>query len=271
MGESPDKSVGDGEKAKSDAIKASASESTGSGLPVVWSPKLDAAEESHGIEAADGIPEFDAGEDMPPPDEEAVNEAASESSIAAPGPQSRFALLAATIALVAALGSFVGSLTASGVGRFLPTDVKAKSVKTANATEASDVLQAMRTQLAEFSVLKANIDGANRNANTQFAKIADRLDRLDKRATAAVSAPETTGSISAVPAPAPEPKPTVIEGWIVQDVENGRALVATRYGGVFEVGAGSFLPGLGRVEGIRREDGRWVVLTARGVITSMHQ
>ena len=56
--------------------------------------------------------------------------------------------------------------------------------------------------------------------------------------------------------------------WIVQDVQNGRAMVASRYGGVFEVGAGSVLPGLGRVEAVKRQDGKWIVVTARGMITS---
>jgi hypothetical protein len=51
-------------------------------------------------------------------------------------------------------------------------------------------------------------------------------------------------------------------------VQDGRALVESRYGGVFDVGAGSILPGLGRVDTIKRQDGHWVVLTARGTIMS---
>ena len=54
----------------------------------------------------------------------------------------------------------------------------------------------------------------------------------------------------------------------MQDVRNGRAMVESRYGGVFVVGSGSFLPGLGRVEAVKRQDGEWVVVTARGLITS---
>ena len=75
--------------------------------------------------------------------------------------------------------------------------------------------QALKTQLAELAALKTSLDGANRTANTQFTKISDRLDaleraqtdpsgklahladavdRLEKRIGAA---PETTGSIPA--------------------------------------------------------------------------
>jgi hypothetical protein len=59
-----------------------------------------------------------------------------------------------------------------------------------------------------------------------------------------------------------------LSSWIVDDVSNGRAMVESRYGGFFVVGAGSVLPGLGRVEQIERQDGRWVVVTASGLITS---
>jgi hypothetical protein len=44
--------------------------------------------------------------------------------------------------------------------------------------------------------------------------------------------------------------------------------VLSRFGGVFDVSSGSVLPGLGRVETVKREDGQWVVVTARGTITS---
>jgi hypothetical protein len=124
-------------------------------------------------------------------------------------------------------------------------------------------------------VIKSGLDSAGRTTTSQFAKIADRLDRLDQR-TAMAS--ETTGSIAS-PASAPAaatpvapdvPKLTdrILQDWVVQDVQNGRALVESRYGGVFDVGAGSMLPGVGRVDTIKRQDGQWLVLTERGTITS---
>jgi hypothetical protein len=296
MGESPDKNLGDGKKAESEtesqAIQAAASESTGAGgekpegrsidnnLPVVWSPKLGARD---GM--SDESPESDAHEG-PSSDDEAVNEAPNQTAAAAPrAHSSRFALLAASVAVVAALGSFVGSLSASGFVHFWPA-----AAARSNATEASaaSALAAIKAELAELSTLKANLDGATRSANGQFAKIADRLDhveraqtdpatkiahiadtvdRLDKRSAAA---PETTGTIAAGQAPATEPKlpDRILADWIVRGVRGGRALVFNRYGGVFDVASGNILPGLGRVETIKREDGQWIVVTARGVITS---
>ena len=60
--------------------------------------------------------------------------------------------------------------------------------------------------------------------------------------------------------------PTV-EGWVLRDVAYGGALIEGRRG-VYEVYAGDPVPGLGRVDAIRRQDGRWVVVTSRGLIVA---
>ena len=255
-------------------------------LPVVWSPKLDAGA---GIE--DEF--FDADPAPPPPDDEAVyGEAAKEEPSAAAAPSAqprswRFAMLAATIAVTAAVGSFVGSLTGAGVGRLVP-----EAAPIANTADAGSILRAVKSELAELSAMKSNLDGSIRNANTQFVAIAERLDRVERAATNPAAqlahiadavdrlnkinaAPETTGSIAPMTTapkttPPAEPKivERIVEDWVVQDVRGDRALVEGRNGSLFEVGAGSILPGVGRVEAVKRQDGQWVVVTARGVITS---
>ena len=60
--------------------------------------------------------------------------------------------------------------------------------------------------------------------------------------------------------------PTV-EGWVLRDVADGAALIEGRRG-MFEVYAGDPVPGLGRVDAIRRQDGRWVVVTSKGLIVA---
>ena len=93
---------------------------------------------------------------------------------------------------------------------------------------------------------------------------------LTRRTTLAYSKVTSQGSITPVTTPATEPKivDRIVEDWVVQDVHGDRALVEGRNGSLFEVGAGSILPGVGRVEAVKRQDGQWVVVTARGVITS---
>ena len=262
-------------------LQAAAGGSTEHKLPVVWSPKLDAG---GGIE--DEF--FDAEPAPPPPDDEAAyGEAAKEepSAPAAPAAQPRswrFALLAATIAVAAAVGSFVGSLTGAGVGRLVPD-----AAPSANTADANSILRALKSQVAELTAMKSNLDGSIRNANTQFVAIAERLDRVERAATNPAAqlahiadavdrlnkvnaTPETTGSVAPMTTPPAEPKivDRIVEDWVVQDVHGDRALVEGRNGSLFEVGAGSILPGVGRVEAVKRQDGQWVVVTARGVITS---
>ena len=104
-------------------------------------------------------------------------------------------------------------------------------------------------------------------SNVVCKAIADRLERIDQHFAAA----DTTGSIASSTAPEqtqPKIADRILQDWAVREVQNGRALIESRYGGVFDVGAGSVLPGLGRVDSIKRQDGQWLVVTARGTITS---
>jgi hypothetical protein len=282
--------AGDGAAASAGADKSAPAPGE---LPTVESPNIDGDEDTEqpDAETANEISRIDA-EPLALAEILAERVRPNEPAFAAaPAPQPRsfrFVLLAAAIAFAAGAGSFVGAMTASGIGHRAAAENAMP--KTA---DARDMLQAMKAELAQLAAVKANLDNATRSANSQYAKIAERLDslehaeadpaaklariaeavdRLDKRPAAA---PEITGSIasnppSAAPAPTPAPKLTgpILDGWIVQDVRNGRAMVESRYGGIFLVGSGSTLPGLGRVEAVKRQDGQWVVITASGVITS---
>jgi hypothetical protein len=169
--------------------------------------------------------------------------------------------------------------------------VKASVDSAAKSTSGQFAKLAERTDKAvekavEKSIEKA-VDKAAEKAQAEplakLGKIAESLDRLEKRplqaaavpagapATASVAAaPETTGSVPAAPADASRPaRPPVVEGWVVRDIFDGRALVESRNGAMLEVGPGSSIPGIGRVEAVRRQEGRWVVITPKGLITSL--
>jgi outer membrane biosynthesis protein TonB len=90
---------------------------------------------------------------------------------------------------------------------------------------------------------------------------------------APVAEKEVTASIAA-PAPEPAEAPKVetgklptVEGWVLRDIDRGAALIQGRRG-MYIVYAGDPLPGLGRVDAIRRQDGRWVVVTSKGLIVA---
>ncbi len=195
----------------------------------------------------------------------------------------RFAQLAAAMVLASGLGAFAGALGATG---FFHAASPAPTV-TAAATPA-DAKEVVARLSAELATLKAGIDNTARNANAQFAKLTERFDRaekaqaepaaklsrigetlerLEKRPPASIpvaagASPETTGSIALQ-----SPKLPVVEGWILRDIYDGLALVEGRRG-MIEVGPGSNIPGIGRVETIRKQDGRWVVVTPKGIIVS---
>lgn len=199
----------------------------------------------------------------------------------------RFALLAASVAVAAALGGLAGSLGTYGLA----------SPKTDTA-EPTRNLQAALTQVTkDVAALKTSIDAANRAATSQMAKITDRFDRseraqtepaakiaaltetvtrLEKRISAnAEASRDITGSVpdraaaAAAAAAKDQSKPVIVEGWVLRDIYGGRALVESRRGGLYEVAAGGTLPGIGKVETITQQNGRWVVVTPKGLIVSM--
>ena len=200
----------------------------------------------------------------------------------------RHAMMAASLASAAALGSFVGSLSAGGVSQFWA------SVAPGSSSAAALDAQAPNAELSALSALKTYVEAAA-NANNQFARLADRLDRIERAqaepnaklariaeavdrlqkerksvlaaaAASTAAASETTGTVPNSPSASAEGK--ILPNWILHGVRGRHALVENSHGDPFEITGDSSLPGLGRVEGIKRQDGQWVVVTARGLITS---
>ena len=143
---------------------------------------------------------------------------------------------------------------------------------------------------ADLATLKTSVEATNRKVTerlervdrvqalpaAQLKQFLEAVERLERRAQ---SAPDVTGSTkaqqaSATPAVAPPPvqaeapRPAVLDGWVVRHVSRGVAVIQGRRGGIIEVETGDIVPGVGRIESIRRQDGRWVVVTSKGMITS---
>ncbi|AJA60749.1 MULTISPECIES: hypothetical protein [Bradyrhizobium] len=219
------------------------------------------------------------------------------------GDKRRLSAMAAVVAIAASVGAISGALATAGMMHFAaPAPAPAQVVDT-SALESS-----VARIDADVVALKANVEHTSKTGLSQFNRANDRLDKLEKaqaepmakiaklsetvdklRATppaapaqaTAAAAKETTGSIAptqvataaAAPVPAPAaPKTEVgrlptIDGWVLRDVANGGALIEGR-GGLYEVYAGDPIPGIGRVDAIRRQDGRWVVVTSKGLIVA---
>ncbi len=206
----------------------------------------------------------------------------------------RLAALAAVVALAAVAGALGGAVTTAGFGHYLGDGA---------TTAGNSALEATVARIdADIAALKASVEHAAKASTAQFSKTSDRLDKAEKAqaepaaklarlseavdklrvapvapvaaAAAPAAAKEVTGSISppatATPAAAPKLEmarlPT-LDGWVLRNVSNGAALIEGRRG-MFEVYAGDPIPGLGRVDAIRRQDGRWVVVTGKGLIVA---
>lgn len=140
------------------------------------------------------------------------------------------------------------------------------------------------------------IEKAQAEPNAKLVKLTEAVDKL-RAMPPAVAAPvqaaavtpaaakEVTGSVTTPAGAAPLPvqvaaasaapaksdiKPEVgrlpsVDGWKLADVGYGGALIENRRG-TYEVYAGDFIPGLGRIDAIRKQDGHWVVVTSKGLI-----
>ena len=219
---------------------------------------------------------------------------------AAPGkPGRRMSALVAVVALAAITGAVGGALATGSLADMFGRNTGDVAAQTRSLNET---VARMDTEIA---ALKLSIDKTGKLAAAQIAKTNDRLEKTGDRVekvekaqseplakiaklaesveklrvapapvVAAVTPKETprevTGSISKPVLAAPKSMvarlPTV-DGWVLHEVNDGAATIEGR-SGLFEVLAGDPVPGVGRVEAVRRQDGRWVVVTNRGLIVS---
>jgi hypothetical protein len=183
----------------------------------------------------------------------------------------RRAALAATVLIAAGFGAAAGAIATRTSA---PTPAKPDTA----LIEENHALQRSVAKLnKDLTTLKANVESAARESKTQIAKATASLsDRLDKAmdVTGSIGKPATTPATTATavsspvvdPAPLPQPRPSIVQGWTVREARNGRIWVEHR-GELFAVAPGVPLPGLGRVETIRRDGDSLVVVTTKGLIT----
>ena len=184
----------------------------------------------------------------------------------------RHALLATSVAIAAAFGAVVGAANTGGFSKPATVDI---------AVEENKATQQSVARLAkEITSLKASFDAASKSAHSQIAKISERLDREGVGVTGSVAPPQSVPPAPQVFAPVSTPRPApaaesallprrpIVADWSIRDARDGYVYVQG-HGDVYQVVPGAPLPGLGPVEQIKRQDGRWLVVTPKGVIVSM--
>jgi hypothetical protein len=177
----------------------------------------------------------------------------------------------ATVSLLHDSGPSPVSLAASHDSRALRDSVA--QLNNELAALKAGITNAQRTTATQFTRLNERLDRtekAQAEPAAKLAKIQESLDRLDHRpqqAAAATLAPGPSADVTGSIAAKEESRPPLAEGWHMRDFRAGRALVQSRNGTLFEVGLGSNLPGLGRVEQIKREKDQVVVIAQNGTIS----
>lgn len=299
-------------KAESPAIEAIAPEAPKAEIKaeaLETAPKLEAAKtETLKLETETAAAKSEAITLAPEPQiEPIVIQFKKPEPVAAAAPRStRFALLAASVAIAASFGAIGGSIGAARLG-LLPTPEPVAAVAPVAKEQVAEEVRALKESVAQlrattralsdgFTTLRASVT----TATTQNGKVAETLERIEKAQAAAAKValsapapsapatvpahmvsttqalpvpptPEVTGTIAPKGAPmvlgAPPStlKPPTVQGFVLRRVYDGAALIEGR-DGMIEVEPGVVAPGLGRIEAIKREDGRWVVVTARGIV-----
>ncbi len=180
----------------------------------------------------------------------------------------RYALLAASVAIAAVVGAVTGAATTGGFSKAPPVDVAA-------IEENKAMQQSVARLTKEITSLKATLDAANRSASSQIAKISERLSRETTNVTGSVPPQTQAAPTGPLPAARPEtaatamqPRLSIVPDWTIHDTRDGFVYVQG-HGDIYQVVPGAPLPGLGPVEQIKRQDGRWLVVTPKGIIVSM--
>ena len=283
---------------KVDAVKMEAPkvEAPKAEAPKIEAPKIDAVKPE--------APRFPGNVTIMSPGERVGADAKAAPAEGSAGKR-RFGAMAAVVALATVAGALGGALATAGIGKLMAGD---SSQASAQVSAKDSALEASVARIdAEIVALKAGLEHNSKATTGQLNKASDRLDKVEKAqaepaaklaklsetvdklraaqasattvATAPAPAKDVTGTIpqqaaaaAVPPAPAAPPKPEVtrlptVEGWVLRDVANGSALIESRRG-MYEVYAGDPIPGLGRVDAIRKQDGRWVVVTSKGLIVA---
>ncbi|HEY0219912.1 MAG TPA: hypothetical protein VGC26_09145 [Afipia sp.] len=194
-------------------------------------------------------------------DEKAFEEALREPALPAPDRARRALPLAAMIAIATAVGAISGAAATFGVTYFAANDRAAAT--------AADAIAKFNADLAS---VKANVETTTKSNSNKLAKLNETVDKLKSSEVTGSIAPPLPASVPSAPPSVAAPatqfgRLPIVDGWVLREVADGGALIEGQQG-VYEVFAGDPLPGVGRIEAIRRQDGRWIVVTTRGLIVA---
>lgn len=194
-----------------------------------------------------------------------------------------------SLAVIVGISTF---LSAGGLAYLLLRPTVAAKTSDAELRNIRETVAQLRRNIAELSndaaANRIALTAANKATSDRFARFAQNLDRVERdrampstrteraaeenaqvaRQTPADPSPEITGSIQRPPR-STRTQREVITGWHVRRAYDSVAILEGQ-SGVIEVALGQDVPELGRIQEIKYENGRWRVLTSKGVINPVH-
>ena len=151
---------------------------------------------------------------------------------------------------------------------------KAQTEPGSRLAKLSEIVDKLRAAQAAVPVAApaAAKEAKEKEAKETTGSITQSLNQGASNQAASNQAASNQAAASSPPPAASAPKTEIarlpkVEGWVLRDVNRGGALIEGRQG-LYEVYAGDPVPGLGRVDAIRKQDGRWVVVTSKGLVVA---
>jgi hypothetical protein len=199
----------------------------------------------------------------------------------APATTGQKVLRGASVAVAIAIGATGGTFSAIGFLEYTQLTQLTEAAPMPTLVDETRAVWSAVTQLQnDIAVLKFNTESTPRTGSSnsgsnnsgasstsapgQMSNLNERFDRIERRIDA-LATKDTTGTVPAAP-PQKIGAHGPLAGWSVRDVYRNAALIQGTKLGMMEVSPGDNVPGLGRIHSIRQQDGRWVVVTSRGII-----
>jgi hypothetical protein len=187
----------------------------------------------------------------------------------------------ATVAVAIAIGATGGTFSAIGFLEYTQLTQVTEAAPMPTLVDETRAVWSAVTQLQnDIAVLKFNTESTPRTGSSnsgsnntsassssapgQMSHLNERFDRIERRIDG-LATKDTTGTVPAAPTQKIGTR-APLAGWSVRDVYRNAALIQGTKLGMMEVSPGDDIPGLGRIHSIRQQDGRWVVVTSRGII-----
>ena len=142
------------------------------------------------------------------------------------------------------------------------------------ATVPFESLEQFKTMAQDLTVVRQKLEqltGAQQQMTQNIASLQALQQEIKQKEA---SPPSPPPAVSVPPrknertVAAPQAPRSILRDWRISHARNGSVYVQG-HGEIYRVVLGTPLPGLGAVEQIKRQDGRWVVMTPQGIIALM--